>query len=173
MLAGFVALTSALLLPTAPVSRVARCNSPVMGTKKRDSMEESRRLNALITGTNWPPRTPPTPGKGYFFFQGPTPKTSFQKDLPSFFSAENFADVAVKPVQLIVTATGFTSLVLILAGLNGAFDFNPAAVAPPKPKAPDTSKADKEAKAKADAEAKAKKEAEAKAAKDAAAAEKA
>ena len=71
--------------------------------------KEKRRESKLITGTNWPPRTKPTPGEGYFFFQGPTPKTAVQEDLPSFFSAENFADLAINPRQLIVTATGFVS----------------------------------------------------------------
>merc|ERR1719461_830609 len=30
-------------------------------------------------------------GEDYLFFQGPAPKTAVQLDLPSFFSAENFA----------------------------------------------------------------------------------
>merc|ERR1719217_1992577 len=95
-----------------------------------DKNYKKRRESALVTGTNWPPRTPPEPGKGYLFFQGPTPKTAYQKDLPSFFSAENFADVEIKPISLALTATGFGSLALILAGLNGAFD---TGAAPPKP----------------------------------------
>merc|ERR1719387_1861796 len=86
----------------------------------RGQTNQDRRLNKLVTGTNWPPRTEPTPGKGYFFFQGPTPKTAVQDDLPSFFSAENFADIEIKPVQVAVTVSGFTSLLLILAGLNSA-----------------------------------------------------
>ena len=52
--------------------------------------EEKRRLR-IMDGANWRPRTYPKEGEGYFFFQGPTPKTSVQKNVPSFFSAENFA----------------------------------------------------------------------------------
>ena len=102
--------------PTCPrgITRVARCDAPLM----RSAKEEARRQSALVTGINWPPRTPPTPGKGYFFFQGPTPKTAYQKDLPSFFSTENFADIEIKPVQIALAGTSFLSLALILAGLN-------------------------------------------------------
>merc|ERR1719331_1797520 len=107
---------------------VARSSSPSMAS--REDLAKKRRQSALITGTNWPPRTQPTPGKGYFFFQGPTPKTAYQKDLPSFFSAENFADISIKPVQLAVTATGLGSLGLIVAGLNGAFDPSKVPAAP-------------------------------------------
>jgi hypothetical protein len=31
--------------------------------------------------------------------QGPTPKTAVQDDLPDFFSAENFADLEVRPTR--------------------------------------------------------------------------
>ena len=37
---------------------------------------------------------------GYFFFQGPTPKTGQQKDMPNFFSSENFADLVITPAQV-------------------------------------------------------------------------
>merc|ERR1719453_1752886 len=92
-----------------------------------------RREQALIIGTNWQPRTPPEAGKGYFFFQGPTPKTAVQADLPDFFSSENFVDLEVKPVQLAVTGTGFAALALILAGLNSAPVEMPAAPAAKPP----------------------------------------
>merc|ERR1719387_2263194 len=99
----------------------------------RGQTNQDRRLNKLVTGTNWPPRTEPTPGKGYFFFQGPTPKTAVQDDLPDFFSTENFADVDIKPVQLAVTATGFGALALILLGLNAGPVKAPAPTKAPAP----------------------------------------
>jgi len=54
------------------------------------SADEERRLKLEI-GTNWRPRTSTVKGEGYQFFQGPTPKTGVQEDLPDFFSAENFS----------------------------------------------------------------------------------
>jgi len=52
--------------------------------------EEERRVKLEI-GTNWRPRTSTIKGEGYQFFQGPTPKTGVQEDMPDFFSAENFS----------------------------------------------------------------------------------
>jgi len=52
--------------------------------------EEERRLK-LEVGTNWEPRTSTVKGEGYQFFQGPTPKTGVQADVPDFFSSDNFA----------------------------------------------------------------------------------
>merc|ERR1719174_3246722 len=89
------------------------------GQQKFPDPEETRR-NRLITGTNWPPRTYPKPGEGYFFFQGPTPKTAYQADLPSFFSAENFASIEIKPVQIYVTITAVLSVFALFAVLNGS-----------------------------------------------------
>ena len=78
---------------------------------------------------SWPPRTEPTPGKGYLFFQGPTPKTAVQKDLPDFFSSDNFADVQVEPIQFALAGTGLGALALIVLGLNSAPVSMPAAPA--------------------------------------------
>merc|ERR1719310_1774541 len=129
MLAAVAVSFAFVLAPSAPRNAVSRAS--VSMDAKRQQLEDKRRQSALITGTNWPPRTPPEPGKGYFFFQGPTPKTAYQKDLPSFFSTENFADLEIKPVQIVVTLTGFASLALILLGLNsGTPDM---AAAPAKP----------------------------------------
>ena len=80
---------------------------------------EERRRQKLEVGTNWPPRTSTVKGQGYQFFQGSTPKTSNQEDLPSFFSADNFADVEVKPIQAIITATGLGSFVAVASVLLG------------------------------------------------------
>jgi len=96
------------------------------GQLRFDDKEESRR-NKLITGTNWAPRTYPEKGKGYFFFQGPTPKTAYQKDLPSFFSAENFASMKIAPQQIAVTITGFLSFAILAVLLAGP----PQGISPP------------------------------------------
>lgn len=56
--------------------------------------EEERKLKLEI-GTNWRPRTSTVKGEGYQFFQGPTPKTSVQDDLPDFFSSENLSGAEV------------------------------------------------------------------------------
>ena len=48
-------------------------------------------------------------GDDYLFFQGPAPKTAVQEDLPSFLSPENFADLEIKPLQVVFTLTGFAS----------------------------------------------------------------
>merc|ERR1719453_2200625 len=104
---------------------------------------EERRRSKLQTGTNWPPRTDPIPGKGYFFFQGPTPKTAVQEDLPSFFSADNFAGLEISSKQLLVTATGFASAALLGSTLLAptttvsAPPAAPAAVSAPKAKEPE------------------------------------
>ena len=78
--------------------------------KNPDSLteEEERRLK-LEVGTNWKPRTSTKKGEGYQFFQGPTPKTGVQEDLPDFFSGENFA-----------AAGGLSGTQLAIIGLGGA-----------------------------------------------------
>jgi len=86
------------------------------GRIKQETAEQTRQ-NKLVTGTNWAPRTYPKKGEGYFFFQGPTPKTAYQEDLPSFFSAENFVDMQIKPQQIIVAITGFVSGAVLLFAL--------------------------------------------------------
>ena len=48
----------------------------------------------------------PIAGNDYVFFQGPKPLTGNQPDLPSFFSAENFADLEFTPTQVAVTIVG-------------------------------------------------------------------
>lgn len=45
-------------------------------------------------------------GTDYLFFQGPTPKTGVQEDLPSLFSAENFEGLEISPAQIAVTLVG-------------------------------------------------------------------
>ena len=53
-------------------------------------------------------------GEDYLFFQGPAPKTAVQEDLPSFFSLDNFADLEIKPLQILVTGTGFGALAVLI-----------------------------------------------------------
>lgn len=54
-------------------------------------------------------------GTDYLFFQGPTPRTGQQKDMPDFFSAENFKDFKVTPFWAAATATGLASFVVLFA----------------------------------------------------------
>merc|ERR1719421_1954665 len=56
-------------------------------------------------------------GDDYLFFQGPAPKTAVQEDLPSFFSAENFADLEITAPQIAVTATGLAAAGALAASL--------------------------------------------------------
>lgn len=53
----------------------------------------------------------------YLFFQGPAPTTAVQDDLPSFLSAENFADMEIKPLQIAVTVVGFGTFAVFLSVL--------------------------------------------------------
>lgn len=78
---------------------------------------EFERKSRIVDSANWPPRTMPIKGEGYFFFQGPSPKTAVQEDLPSFFSKENFDDMQIAPQQLGVTVTGLTAAAALAASL--------------------------------------------------------
>merc|ERR1719261_1258605 len=49
-------------------------------------------------------------GDDYLFFQSPAPYTQFQEGLPDFFSAENFQDLEISPLQIIFTGTGVAAL---------------------------------------------------------------
>jgi hypothetical protein len=77
----------------------------------------------LELSANYRPRTPPIEGEGYIFFQGPTPKTGKQADLPSFFSSENFdgADLGglPLPVKILVPLGGAIFLALVVALVTG------------------------------------------------------
>jgi len=72
--------------------------------------EEERKLK-LELSANYRPRTPPTEGEGYIFFQGPSPKTSVQADLPSFFSSENFDGTDLPtPAKVLIPVGGLLFL---------------------------------------------------------------
>jgi len=66
--------------------------------------EEARRTK-LEVGTNWKPRT--TTAKpfaddreGFMFFQGPTPLTGNQPDLPGFFSSDNLSQAKASAASI-------------------------------------------------------------------------
>ena len=65
---------------------------------------------------NWRPRTSPVEGEGYFFFQGPSPKTSVQEGMPDFFSGDNIASSEGLPL-IGTAAIGLTAVgTVALAG---------------------------------------------------------
>lgn len=111
-------------------------------------------------------------GEDYLFFQGPTPRTGVQPDLPSFFSFENLAELEITVPQIAVTVTGLGSFLIVLQVLLSDTTLNlPLPSAPaismsaptasaPKAAAPKVSSSEAEAKLK---EAKAAKESERKA----------
>jgi len=52
-------------------------------------------------------------GEDYLFFQGPAPKTAIQEDLPGLFSAENFAEMQITPLQIGVTVVGVATFAAV------------------------------------------------------------
>jgi hypothetical protein len=101
--AAFVATPrhSSSLYQTPSSCIVPRTSTPFAGPKKPKKAEvqfsgfssaEEERRQKLEVGCNFPPRTSTVPGEGYQFFQGPTPKTGIQENLPSFFE---FKDIEV------------------------------------------------------------------------------
>merc|ERR1719231_1243721 len=59
-------------------------------------------------------------GEDYLFFQGPAPKTAVQEDLPSFFSADNFADMEITPFQIGITGVGLATFGVVAGVVVGA-----------------------------------------------------
>merc|ERR1719331_2397271 len=121
--------------PAAPRIAQARCEAPTM--MARSEKEAKRRESALVTGTNWSPRTPPTPGKGYFFFQGPTPKTAVQKAAAEAKAEKEAGDKAAKEKAAEAKA----------AEKAAAAEAKAKAKAAPKPKAEKKEKKEKPARA--------------------------
>ena len=78
--------------------------------------EEEKRLVTRIA-SNWGDTKKPEQ-ENYTFFQGPTPKTGNQENLPSFFSTEARAEMTEIPQQLFlfggVLAVGVTALTVFL-----------------------------------------------------------
>ena len=56
-------------------------------------------------------------GEDYLFFQGPAPKTAIQPDLPSFFSADNFAEMEVTTPQIVITGVGLATAAVVAVPL--------------------------------------------------------
>ena len=86
------------------------------GTKKKttdpllknpDDWTDEERKQVTTQASNWGNRGGL---EGYTFFNGPTPKTGVQEDMPDFFSGDARADVEVPP-QLLV----FGGLAALLA----------------------------------------------------------
>lgn len=107
------------LMQFNPFKREAKASSADDAIAFKDpkslSAEEERKLK-LEVGTNWKPRTSTKAGEGYQFFQGPTPKTGVQEDLPDFFSGENFSGAGeLGLVPKLVFALGAASLVAVVA----------------------------------------------------------
>ena len=87
----------------------SKAANPSKKRRKTENMtDEEKRKVKVETSANWPPRTPPLYGEGYFFFQGPTPLTGEQADLPGFFD------------ELSGSAARFQSLSTIQKGLIGS-----------------------------------------------------
>ena len=101
MMAGKSNNTPAKLVPKGPFGNYAKVGEKT-GWLGDDS--KSEQISKFESGAD------------YLFFQGPAPKTAVQEDLPSFFSPDNFADLEIKPLQILVTITGFGSAAA-LAGL--------------------------------------------------------
>ena len=53
-------------------------------------------------------------GTDYLFFQGPTPESAIQEDLPSFLSPENFSDLEITPFQIAVPIVGLGTFAVLL-----------------------------------------------------------
>eukprot|EP00325_Prymnesiales_sp_UTEX-LB-985_P034700 CAMPEP_0174736152 /NCGR_PEP_ID=MMETSP1094-20130205/66156_1 /TAXON_ID=156173 /ORGANISM="Chrysochromulina brevifilum, Strain UTEX LB 985" /LENGTH=142 /DNA_ID=CAMNT_0015939211 /DNA_START=80 /DNA_END=508 /DNA_ORIENTATION=- len=69
----------------------------IMAKDQKEWTKEERKEVDRISG-NWASQRKPEQ-EGYMFFQGPTPKTGTQEDMPDFFSADARADMEV-PGQL-------------------------------------------------------------------------
>ena len=80
--------------------------------------DEEKRKVKVETSANWPPRTPPLYGEGYFFFQGPTPLTGKQADLPGFFDELAGTPARFKELNIIqkgvIGSAAILSLVLLV-----------------------------------------------------------
>jgi len=95
-----------------------------------------QRKTKLETGTNWPPRTTTTrpfeiEREGFMFFQGPTPKTSVQADLPAFFSADERQAMQVPPALKLAGGVGGVAFLLVALVLVLDVSFELPAVALP------------------------------------------
>merc|ERR1712187_189255 len=101
--------------PAAPKPKAGPSFEEALAFKdKNDLTEEEERKLKLEIGTNWRPRTSTVKGEGYQFFQGPTPKTGVQEDMPDFFSKDNLDAVDVQELGLAPKVVGGVAVVLLL-----------------------------------------------------------
>ena len=122
-------LAGPALVPQPPLlasrAAVARTSSIVAGDKLEPfdvkpfvkftgrAKNRAERKQLYNSAGSFPPRTSNLPGEGYFFFQNSSPKTGVQKDLPGFFTAENFADAELDPKALPVLGVGAVCAAII------------------------------------------------------------
>ena len=102
-------LSSSALRSSSPIAAAKKPTGPVKFSGFASAEEERRQK--LEVGTNWPPRTSTIAGEGYQFFQGPTPKTGVQEDLPSFFSFNDVGGISTVQAAFVgVAAVGSLAL---------------------------------------------------------------
>ena len=141
LLAGPALVPQPPLLASRPA--VARTSSIVAGDKLEPfdvkpfvkftgrAKNRAERKQLYNSAGSFPPRTSNLPGEGYFFFQNSSPKTGVQKDLPGFFTAENFADAELDPKALPVLGVGAVCAAIIAGSTIDGTKSLPARTAPP------------------------------------------
>ena len=141
LLAGPALVPQPPLLASRPA--VARTSSIVAGDKLEPfdvkpfvkftgrAKNRAERKQLYNSAGSFPPRTSNLPGEGYFFFQNSSPKTGVQKDLPGFFTAENFADAELDPKALPVLGVGAVCAAIIAGSTIEGTKSLPARTAPP------------------------------------------
>ena len=141
LLAGPALVPQPPLLASRPA--VARTSSIVAGDKLEPfdvkpfvkftgrAKNRAERKQLYNSAGSFPPRTSNLPGEGYFFFQNSSPKTGVQKDLPGFFTAENFADAELDPKALPVLGVGAVCAAIIAGSTIDGTTKLPARTAPP------------------------------------------
>ncbi|EOD08258.1 hypothetical protein EMIHUDRAFT_446374 [Emiliania huxleyi CCMP1516] len=103
LLAAASPLASALRVApvvAAPAARASRSSPVSMGWE-------------WITEAGGPQGDKFKKGTDYMFFQGPTPKTGVQDDLPNLFSKENFEEFEITPLMIAAAVTGGGSLAVV------------------------------------------------------------
>ena len=93
----------------------------LVGADTGRAKNRAERKQLYNSAGSFPPRTSNLPGEGYFFFQNSSPKTGVQKDLPGFFTPENFEDMEVSFRAIFVIGLGGASAVGLAAGLLGLY----------------------------------------------------
>merc|ERR1719277_2120703 len=74
--------------------------------KNKGRWEIENKLDQLLLADTrrWRPRTPPIEGKGFIFLVAPSPKSAYQKDLPSVTTLEYWASLdwtqAIYPILI-------------------------------------------------------------------------